>query len=150
MKCGYFQISSNIDMRKGLSTFCIGKESLVRCFLDFLIRNFAKLSSSWHFIVYKCQCVALDFGDTIRSQTGQMGPNVAKWSKAGLIFCMQAYFYAWKISCLSNTGIQTKIGQAMGMLLVPRFWSSFTKNWKLISMALFWAMALINLVPPSW
>ena len=31
---------------------------------------------------------------------GPMGPNEAKWGHMGLIFCMHAYFYEIKKSCL--------------------------------------------------
>ena len=59
----------------------------------------------------------------------------------------------------SNPGTQTKIGGAMGISLIPRFWSGSTKNsvnflvfvrgffyiiWKLISMALSWITTLIH------
>ena len=47
---------------------------------------------------------------------GPTGPNKAKWGHMGLIFCMHAYFYE-----ISNPSSKTKIGQAMGILLIPRF-----------------------------
>ena len=66
----------------------------------------------------------------------------------------------------SNPGSKTKIGQAMGILLILRFWSGSTKTvveflvlvrgnffyiiWNLIWMVLFWATAQNFLVPPPY
>ena len=56
-----------------------------------------------------------------RGQKGKIGANMAKWGHTGLIFCMYAYFYKIKKIMISNPGPQTKIGRAMGILLIPRF-----------------------------
>ena len=40
---------------------------------------------------------------------GQMGPNEAKWDHMGLIFCMQAYFYEIRKSCLATQALRQKL-----------------------------------------
>ena len=65
-----------------------------------------------------------------------------------------------------NPGPQSKIGRAIGILLISKFGWGFTKTvvesrvlvrriffyiiWKLLWMALFWATAFDFWVPPSW
>ena len=79
---------------------------------------------------------------------------------------MQANFW-WKENIIfSNPGTQTKIGRAMRILFILRFWSDSTEGsftflvlvrrhifyiiWKLIHLALFWVVILNFWVPPSW
>ena len=62
-----------------------------------------------------------------RAKLGQIGPNEpteAKWGQLGLTFCMQAYFHERKKIMFSNQGPQTKIGQAMGILLFSHYMPS--------------------------
>ena len=52
---------------------------------------------------------------------GQMGPQGADFLHAGI--------FLWDENIMfSKPGTQTKIGRAMGILLIPRFWSDSTKN----------------------
>ena len=44
-------------------------------------------------------------------QKGQMGPNEAKWGHMGLIFCMHAYFYEIKKSCLATQALRVKLAE---------------------------------------
>ena len=44
-------------------------------------------------------------------QKGQTGPNEAKWGHMGLIFCMHAYFYEIKKSCLATQALRLKLAE---------------------------------------
>merc|ERR1711942_222525 len=46
-----------------------------------------------------------------RGPKGQMGPNEAKWGHMGLIFCMHAYFYEIKKSCLATQALRVKLAE---------------------------------------
>ena len=48
---------------------------------------------------------------------GLTGPNVdkrAKWSQMGLSFCMHAYFYEVKKSCLATHALRQKLAKLWG------------------------------------
>ena len=45
---------------------------------------------------------------------GPMGPNEAKWGHMGLIFCMHAYFYEIKKSCLATQALRQKLAKLWG------------------------------------
>ena len=47
-------------------------------------------------------------------QKGQMGPNEAKWGHMRLIFCMHAYFYEIKKSCLATQALRQKLAKLWG------------------------------------
>ena len=44
---------------------------------------------------------------------GPNGPNEAKWGQMGLIFCMHAYFYEIKKSCLATQAIRLKLAEIL-------------------------------------
>ena len=46
-------------------------------------------------------------------QKGQTGPNEAKWGHMGLIFCMHAYFYEIKKSCLATQAVRLKLAEIL-------------------------------------
>ena len=46
-----------------------------------------------------------------RGPKGKMGPNEAKWGHMGLIFCMHAYFYEIKKSCLATQALRVKLAE---------------------------------------
>ena len=95
-----------------------------------------------------------------RAKRGQEGPSGAKRGQMRPFFCMQAGVFLWDGNILfCESGTQTKICRAMGILLILRFWFGSTKRsvtflilvrGKLISMDLFWATTSIHLVPPAW
>ena len=62
------------------------------------------------------------------AKCGQKGPNEAKWDHMWLIFYMHEYFYVIKKIMFSKPGTKTKIGRAIGIFLIPRFWSGSTKT----------------------
>ena len=45
------------------------------------------------------------------AKRGQTGPNKAKWGHMGLIFCMHAYFYEIKKSCLATQALRQKLAK---------------------------------------
>ena len=101
-----------------------------------------------------------------RGPKGQMGPNEAKWGHMGLIFCMHAYFYEIKKSCLATQALRVKLAELwlfchflgyyrpslkagpLFLYLSEEFF--FYIIWKLMYIALFWAVAFNFRVPPSW
>ena len=42
---------------------------------------------------------------------GPNGPNEAKWGQMGLIFCIHAYFYEIKKSCLATQALRVKLAE---------------------------------------
>ena len=44
---------------------------------------------------------------------GPNGPNEAKWGQMGLIFCMHAYFYEIKKSCLATQAVRLKLAEIL-------------------------------------
>ena len=46
-----------------------------------------------------------------RGYKGQTGPNEAKWGHMGLIFCMHAYVYEIKKSCLATQVLRQKLAE---------------------------------------
>ena len=52
---------------------------------------------------------------------GPNGPNEAKWGQMGLIFCMHAYFYEIKKSCLATQALRQKLGKLWGFCLFLDF-----------------------------
>ena len=97
---------------------------------------------------------------------GPNGPNEAKWGQMGLIFCMHAYFYEIKKSCLATQAIRLKLAEilqycyflgyyrpSLKALLLFLYLSEedfFYIIWKLMYIALFWAVTFNFWVPPSW
>ena len=99
-------------------------------------------------------------------QKGQTGPNEAKWGHMGLIFCMHAYFYEIKKSCLATQALRLKLAElwqfcyflgyyrpslkALSLFLYLSEENFLYIIWKLMYIALFWAVAFNFRVPPSW
>ena len=97
---------------------------------------------------------------------GPNGPNEAKWGQMGLIFCMHAYFYEIKKSCLATQALRVKLAELwlfchflgyyrpslkagpLFLYLSEEFF--FYIIWKLMYIALFWHVTLNFRVPPSW
>ena len=116
--------------RTGVSIICIGANTLryQNSNLDL------KVHWNWNWKVVKQQGQVGSSG-TLWDQAGpsgikwgQMGPNKAIWgqtgpkkAKRGRNILMRRKYH------ISNPGTQTKIGRAMGILLIPRFWSGSTK-----------------------
>ena len=90
-----------------------------------------------------------------KGQTGQTKPNGVKW---GWFFCMHAYFYEIKKSCLATQAIRLKLAEilqycyflgyyrpSLKALLLFLYLSEedfFYIIWKLMYIALFWATTL--------
>ena len=53
--------------------------------------------------------------------TGQTGPNGAKRSQMGLIFCIQEYFHEMKISCLATKALRQILAKLWGFCLFQDF-----------------------------
>ena len=71
-----------------------------------------------------------------RAKLGLTGPNGAKHGKRGRTGpkgAKRGWFTCRHIFIFSNPVTQTKIGQAMGILLIPTFSSDFTKSGVLFS-----------------
>ena len=98
---------------------------------------------------------------TLRGQTwpkGPNGPNEAKWGQMGLIFCVHAYFHETKKSCLATQALRLKLAElwqycyflgyhrlslkALSLFLYLSEEIFFYIIWKLMYIALFWAVAL--------
>ena len=100
------------------------------------------------------------------AKRGEIGLKGGKMGSHGTNF-LHAGIFLWDENIMfSKPGTQTKKGRAMGILLIPRFWSSSTETlylflylseenfiyiiWKLITKGFFWAMTKNYLVPSSW
>ena len=97
---------------------------------------------------------------------GPNGPNEAKWGQMGLIFCMHAYFYEIKKSCLATQALRLKLAElwqfcyflgyyrpslkALSLFLYLSEENFLYIIWKLMYIALFWAVTFNFWVLPSW
>ena len=97
---------------------------------------------------------------------GPNGPNEAKWGQMGLIFCMHAYFYEIKKSCLATQALRLKLAELWQFCYFLGYYRPSLKAlllflylseenflyiiWKLMYVALFWAVTFNFWVPPSW
>ena len=97
---------------------------------------------------------------------GPNGPNEAKWGQMGLIFCMHAYFYDIKKSCLATQAVRLKLAEILQYCYFLGYYRPSLKAlllflylseenflyiiWKLMYIALFWAVTFNFRVPPSW
>ena len=66
-----------------------------------------------------------------RGPKGQMGPNEAKWGHMGLIFCMHAYFYEIKKSCLATQALREKLAELWGFCYFLGYYRPSLKAWLL-------------------
>ena len=96
---------------------------------------------------------------------GPNGPNEAKWGQMGLIFCMHAYFYEIKKSCLATQAVRLKLAEILQYCYFLGYYRPSLKAlllflylseenflyiiWKLMYIALFWAVTFNFWVPPS-
>ena len=64
-------------------------------------------------------------------QKGQMGPNEAKWGHMGLIFCMHAYFYEIKKSCLATQALRLKLAELWQYCHFLGYYRPSLKAWSL-------------------
>ena len=97
---------------------------------------------------------------------GPNGPNEAKWGQMGVIFCMQAYFYEIKKSCLATQAVRLKLAEILQYCYFLGYYRPSLKAlllflylsqenflyiiWKLMYIALFWHVTFNFWVPPSW
>ena len=98
-----------------------------------------------------------------KGQTGQTKPNGVKW---GWFFCMHAYFYEIKKSCLATQAVRLKLAEILQYCYFLGYYRPSLKAlllflylseenflyiiWKLMYVALFWAVTFNFWVPPSW